>query len=112
METSEHIEQCFTDIRDYIEELKETIGSLGHLNRTISSTAQKGIRELESRLAHVERERDALMEYAKGCCETCAFVGDCAKHDPDPTSPGVWWYDDCEEWQWSGVCTENTKEAP
>ena len=65
---------------------------------------------LESRLAQVEKERDALMESAKGCCETCAFVGDCAKHDPDPTSTGAWWYDDCEEWEWRGVCPENTKE--
>lgn len=64
----------------------------------------------ESRLAQVERERDALMESVKGCCETCAFVGDCTKHDPDPTSTGAWWYDDCEEWQWRGVCPENTKE--
>lgn len=68
------------------------------------------IEHLETRLAQVERERDALMESVKGCCETCAFVGDCTKHDPDPTSTGAWWYDDCEEWQWRGVCPENTKE--
>lgn len=66
--------------------------------------------QVKSRLGQVERERDALMESAKGCCETCAFVGDCAKHDPDPTSTGAWWYDDCEEWEWRGVCPENTKE--
>lgn len=72
--------------------------------------ALKVIEKAQSDLAQAERERDALMEYAKGCCETCAFVGDCAKHDPDPTSPGAWWYDDCEEWQWRGPCPENTKE--
>ena len=103
METSEHIEQCFTDIRDYIEELKETIGSLGHLNRTISSTAQKGIRELESRLAQVERERDAaLHDFLRDPCEVC-------KH-------GETALDDCNslhtqcKFEWRGVCPENTKE--
>lgn len=75
-----------------------------------NESKQKRIDELESRLAQVERERDALMESVKGCCETCAFVGDCAKHDPDPTSTGAWWYDDCEEWQWRGVCEENTPD--
>lgn len=77
---------------------------------TIMDDALAYIEQLESRLAQVERERDALMESVKGCCETCAFVGDCTKHDPDPTSTGAWWYDDCEEWQWRGVCPENTKE--
>lgn len=77
---------------------------------TAGADAITQVAVLESRLAQVERERDALMESVKGCCETCAFVGDCAKHDPDPTSTGAWWYDDCEEWQWRGVCQENTED--
>lgn len=81
-----------------------------HCVRSLLADAINGYEKLVSRLAQVERERDALMESAKGCCETCAFVGDCAKHDPDPTSTGAWWYDDCEEWQWRGVCEDNTKD--
>lgn len=70
------------------------------------------IQQLESRLAQVERERDALMYYAKGCCTTCAFRDDCAKHDLNDSSPygARWYYGDCEDWEWRGVCPENTKE--
>lgn len=67
---------------------------------------------LESRLAQVERERDAMMYYAKGCCTTCAFRDDCAKHDLNDSSPygERWYYGDCEDWEWRGVCEENTKD--
>lgn len=67
---------------------------------------------LASRLKQVERERDALMYYAKGCCTTCAFRDDCAKHDLNDSSPygERWYYGDCEDWEWRGVCGENTKE--
>lgn len=69
------------------------------------------ILNLESRLAQAEREMDALMYYAKGCCTTCAFRDDCAKHDLNDSSPygERWYYGDCDDWEWRGVCEENTK---
>lgn len=71
------------------------------------------IRHLEAANAEVlnlckqlERERDALMHWAKGRCDTCAYNDDCVKHDPDPEGLIVHWYDDCESWEWCGVKEE------
>lgn len=35
-------------------------------------------------MAELKAERDALMHWAKGRCDTCAHNDDCVKHDPDP----------------------------
>jgi hypothetical protein len=67
------------------------------------------IQQLESRLAHVERERDAAVEDLKGSswCEDCRHYKVDAKKEPCKT---------CLKnnmktlWQWRGVCPENTKE--
>ena len=119
MKRPERIEQCFTDIRDYIEELEETVDSLGHLNETMCNTAKKGFQELESRLAQVERETDAAVADLTDSsdCEYC-------KHEPIfHTCPGTNCHT-CERdcpcarcshrrrngFEWRGVCEENTKE--
>lgn len=54
--------------------------------------------ELESRLAQVERERDALMAYVPHNCYSC-------KHEETRYKCGR----PCN-WEWRGVCPENTKE--
>ena len=78
------------------------------------------IQHLESRLAQVERERDAAVKDVamnKECrtCKnqeihaTCFRKNGCAGCDNTdcPCSRG----DSCETcWQWRGVCAENTKE--
>ncbi len=69
----------------------------------------------ESRLAQVERERDAALSEWKrtkmdseGMCWTCKHgfitdIGNCRCISPVPCDEG-------ENWQWRGVCDENTKE--
>ena len=52
----------------------------------------------ESRLAQVERERDALMAYVPHNCYSC-------KHEETRYKCGR----PCN-WEWRGVCAENTKE--
>ena len=67
---------------------------------------------LESRLAQAERERDAAVESVSGYCSTCAFLDDCSEHDRNDCLPSGarWYYGDCEDWEWRGACSENTKE--
>lgn len=62
--------------------------------------------QLETKCHQLERERDALMHWARGRCDTCAHNDDCVKHDPDPEGLIVHWYDDCESWEWRGVKEE------
>lgn len=65
------------------------------------------IQQLESRLAQVERERDAAVDDAKlgTACDTCWY-----NENPSLSKPCT----DCgggfPMWQWRGVCAENTKE--
>lgn len=58
----------------------------------------------------LDAERDALMYWAKGRCDTCAHKDDCVKHDPDPEGYVMRWYDDCEIWEWSGMQKEDKHE--
>ena len=82
---------------------------------TLLRNALAYIQQLESRLAQVERERDAALKEWKrtkmdseGMCWTCKHghitdIGSCRCVSPYPCDEG-------EEWQWRGVCEENTKE--
>jgi hypothetical protein len=56
------------------------------------------IEELESRLAQIERERDALMDYVPHNCYSC-------KHEETRYKCGR----PCN-WEWRGVCEANTEE--
>lgn len=65
------------------------------------------IQQLESRIAQVERERDAAVADLHGDCEACKNGGTacltcvhnlCAIEEL------------ADAWQWRGVCEENTKE--
>ena len=58
---------------------------------------------LRDKLKQLKAERDALMHWAKGRCDTCAHSDDCVKHDPDPEGYIIHWYDDCEIWEWRGM---------
>lgn len=58
--------------------------------------------KLRSELEQVKRERGAAVEQCRGYCDSCAFVGDCAKHDLNDSGPTRWYYGDCEDWEWRG----------
>lgn len=88
--------------------------TLAYIERLESDneSKQKRIDDLESRLAQVERERDALMyDFALGFeCHTCKHettdcndfpCNDCAEASMEAQ---------CLRWEWRGVCAENTKE--
>ena len=77
----------------------------------VASDALAYIQQLESRLAQVERERDAAVRDLQkiSFCEDCKHLGKSKKRNPCR---------ECQEnykkkpnWQWRGVCEENTKEA-
>lgn len=58
---------------------------------------------LLSEIKQVKKERDRAIEDTRGYCVSCAFVRDCAKHDNNDAAPPIWYYGDCEEWQWRGL---------
>lgn len=66
------------------------------------------IRQLEAELEAVKRERDAAVRWLIGNCNVCRWAGtekcdSCDEHE-DP------WYDDSNSnWEWEGVCPENTE---
>lgn len=72
------------------------------------------IEHLETRLAQVERERDAALVDIANTCWSCGnakpnqlskFLYSCP-HLKGKTGVRT----QCEHWQWRGVCPENTKE--
>ena len=114
-----HINDLYNDAIEYIQKLEETISSMGHLNETMHNEAKKGIQELESRLAQAERERDAAvreLEIAEDCYN-CKYNYAC-KHDGNGyrkcSECGECPCSECNsgqsQYEWRGVCTENTKE--
>lgn len=69
-----------------------------------NATVLAYIEQLESRLAQVERERDAAVDDLYPSCELCKY--DHKKSDEEPCATcghGM-------HWEWRGVCAENTKE--
>lgn len=66
------------------------------------------IQQLESRLAKVERERDAAVEDIE---KTCIFCKHSYLNNPGiDCCPYVEQCQDSEKFEWRGVCEENTKE--
>lgn len=78
-----------------------------HCVRSLLADAINGYEKLVSRLAQVERERDALlMDLESALTTPCASVCDyCARID----EPG----DMCDgcRFQWRGVCEDNTMDG-
>ena len=93
LETKNH--QLLTKIKQLEAENKSFMETIGLLHVTEN--------QLETKCHQLEQERDALMHWARGRCDTCAHNDDCVKHDPDPEGLIVHWYDDCESWEWRGV---------
>lgn len=73
--------------------------------RCIENMTDK-LNAMNDEAAKLQAERDTLMHWAKGRCDTCAHKDDCVKHDPDPEGYVMHWYDDCEIWEWRGVQKE------
>lgn len=72
--------------------------------------AANELEQLESRLAQVERERDAAVHDL----EEASFCADCKHFDEsvfnEPCSSCVEDTKTKKNWQWRGVCPENSKE--
>ena len=66
--------------------------------------------QLKSRLAQVERERDAAVRDLQkiSFCEDCKHLGKSKKQNPCRECQEN--YKEKPNWQWRGVCPENTKE--
>ncbi len=79
-----------------------------HCVRRLLADAIDGYEQLESRLAQVEQEMDAVADDARlsTMCDTC-------KHNNSKDYPNKPCYK-CDEafnyWEWRGVCAENTQE--
>ena len=96
----DRIQYVLQRLRDNNDKDPSVPGSLTWLGRCVVDNAAADIIE------QLVTERDVLMRYADGRCETCALLDDCYKHDGDPNGPYVRWYEDCEDWQWRGVQKE------
>lgn len=94
-----------SDALAYIQQLE---ADTSRLTDTIRSLTEQ-LNAAHDETAKAMRGRDALMPFVEGRCETCAFLDDCSKHDGDPNGQYVRWYEDCEDWEWRGVCPENTE---
>lgn len=82
-----------------------SLGAKAAYDKRISELEKENA-ELLKKVEQLQAERDALMHWAKGRCDTCAHNDDCVKHDPDPEGYVTHWYDDCEIWEWRGVQKE------
>lgn len=92
------------DVLEYVRQLERERDEA----RNDLDTLNYATTELHCAYAAMKRERDALMKDVSGYCSTCAFVGDCAKHDLNDSAPFCrWFYGDCEDWQWRGVPKED-----
>lgn len=77
----------------------------------------KRIAQLESSLAQVERERDALIcNHIPQTCDTCKYSLCFSFDNPCNTCNHLYRFNavergDTDRWEFVGVCAENTKEA-
>lgn len=95
----------------YIEQLEAAVEFYSNTTQMLDAKIEK----LESRLAQVERERDAAVHDVRSLCATNYFSGDyceyCKYREPDGQC-----FHDCIPysnewgWEWRGICPENTKE--
>lgn len=69
------------------------------------------ILQLESRLAQVERERDASVEDIEPRCDYCEFMDNTYGEAPCPTEEKLEEDGFCNGFKWRGVCPENSKEG-
>jgi hypothetical protein len=82
-------------------------------NTPLTKDALAYIQQLESRLAQVERERDgAVSDISRASAFLCRA---CRKNDWPNCEAGRNNLDsddviECDDFEWRGVCTENTKE--
>lgn len=97
------------DALEYIRQLEDAIEGSAQLVQSANELIKKRMNEMESRLAHIERERDA----AVSDLSESAWCGDCRHYKVDMDK------EPCKTclkngqkalWQWRGVCEENTKE--
>lgn len=93
---------------DIVEFLKAADKGIDYdCNEDVAKDALAYIQQLESRLAQVEQERDALMmDLQTATYRGRSFNLDC-EFCKDKDKPIC---EDCQ-WQWRGPCPENTKEG-
>lgn len=83
----------------------------------IAGEANERIQHLESRLAQVERERDALIcNYIPQTCDTCKYSLCFSFDNPCNTCDHLYRFNavergDTDRWEFVGVCAENTEEG-
>ena len=77
---------------------------------SIIADALAYIEQLESRLAQVERERDAAVKDIGISCDYCAYADYHFGEAPCITLEEYELGKLCSGWKWRGVCAENTRE--
>ena len=92
---------------EYIQRLEEVIECSTQIVRAANELSQKRMSEMESRLAQVERERDAAVHDLHVLFSEDGHT--CMICDVEKAEAGCMF--DCEhQRKWRGVCEENTKE--
>ena len=82
----------------------------------LANDALAYIRQIESRLAQVEMERDLLVSGLEQSCDTCKHRENMSFHAPCNTCSHLYRFNaaergDTDNWEWRGVCEENTKDG-
>lgn len=80
----------------------------------LANDALAYIRQIESRLAQVEMERDLLVSGLEQSCDTCKHRENMSFHAPCNTCSHLYRFNaaergDTDNWEWRGVCEENAK---
>lgn len=97
--------ECAKSITENLDKLQAKLFQLESDNES----KQKRIEELESRLAQVERERDAAVKDIGISCDYCAYAENPFGETPCMTEEEYTLGKMCNGWKWRGVCAENTK---
>ena len=110
------VDRSRRDALAYIIQLESTYNQVskalcGKENANLEEVLQADS-QVKSRLAKAEKERDAAVESIHGQCEECVWnqtmTGKCigCVHDETAFMPGI------DNWEWRGVCEENTHDQP
>jgi len=94
-------EKLIAEITDY----RALAAEYGIDGKTMLTLAKSQI-ETAKENANLTARLAAAVEDLSGCCDTCAFCNDCAKHDNNDSSAGFTWWTDCEDWKWRGEESE------
>lgn len=102
-----HISPKLGKLQSTISQLSKAL--CGKENSTLDEILQAA-NQVKSRLAQVERERDAAFADINRCCGTCKHFQNEEDDCDAEECIGSGSYNEPSGWEWRGVCAQNTEE--